>query len=249
MDYFIKLNESEKSQNTIDNDNFCVCSILMRRLCSPFESNPEDSDSKENIDDYINYFNSLINFCLKYHKNKVKELKKLSESNVIDQENQVSKLKLNTFYIDFIKTYVYYSSDLNSKYDMKIDSEKLCKQLFNYYISFNKTQFEFDLNFSNKYKSINNESNEVKDVNAYMRRVVALSINTLSVEQFKSMLDYFESKTLDSFKNNNDSENILCLTKLSYLIKFASSEFEIKEELKAEFAGYIQKVNSLLKFY
>ena len=242
MDYFIKKNESEKSQNNLDNDNFCICSILMRRLCSPFEANDGDSTNKEDINDYINYFNSLINFCLKYHKNKVKEFKKLIESNEMQQEDQAAKLKLNTFYIDFIKTYVYYSSELNSKFDMKIDSEKFCKQLFNYYISFNKKQFEFDLNFSNKYKSLNNESNEDKDALTYMRRILAVSINTLSVEQFKSMLDYFESKTLDSFKTNNDSENVYFLTKLSYFIKFASSEFEIKEELKPEFAVFIQKV-------
>ena len=241
IDYFIDLNNSfanEERKNSLENHNFCICSILMRRICSSqgFNAENEAQDQSEQI----NYFNLLLNFCLKHHKSKVKEIK----------ANSNGKITLSSFHVDFLKALIFYSSKLNGKYDMKIDCVKYCEAFFSIYINFDLSTFDFDLNYLSKFKLDNNEEEEElnesglanqKEILAYLTRGLCVSINTLNVEQFKLALDSFESRMFENMKKNDSQSNNNFLINLAHLVKYLSSDFELDEKLKPEFSVFIQK--------
>ena len=227
---------NEEIKHSLENHNFYICSILMRRVCSSQGFSVTEVDAQT---DHINYFNLLLNICLKNHKSKMKELKK-----------GASKIRLSSFHVDFIKTLIFYAAKLNEKYDMKIDSVKYCGHFFTLYIHFSKSVFEFEFDYLNKF-SLDNESSgdqiqaltqaNENEMLAYMTRSICVSINTLSLEQFKSALESFEKKMLEHLRVDGDVRSKNCLLKLAQLVKYMCSEFELDDKLKPEFSTFIQK--------
>ena len=241
IDYFIELNssfESEERKDSLENHNFYICSILMRRICSSQGFKTNENEAIEDQNEHVNYFNLLLNFCLKNHKLKVKELKKFS------LETCPKKIKLSSFHMDFLKAFIFYSRQLNEKYDMKIDSVKYCEQFFNFYVNLDQNVFEFDLDYTNTFKLDSKddaerqlESKDQNEILAYMTRAICVSINILNTDQFKQALDSFEVKTFEHLKSNNKS----CLIKFAQLVKYLCSDFELDDKLKPEFSAFVQK--------
>ena len=238
IDYFIRLNdsfESEERKSSIENHNYCICTILMRRICSSqgFRTTSEDeaASTSEDQNEHVNYFNLLLNYCLKHHKLKVKELKKVTAE-------KCSKIKISSFHMDFLKAFIFYSPQLNEKYAMKIDAVKYSEHFFMFYINLDQNVFDFDLDYLNTFKLNDKEKgNDPNEMLAYMTRAICVSINILNPDQFKETLEIFETKTFEHLKSSLKN----CLIKLAQLVKYLCSDFELDNKLKPVFSEFIQK--------
>ena len=65
-DYFIQANDSDNNVFK-EKHNFYICSILIRRVCST-------NLAKQNTDELLTYFNVLFKYCMKIHKEILKNI-------------------------------------------------------------------------------------------------------------------------------------------------------------------------------
>lgn len=230
ISYFIKTNDSTTENSELqEKHNFYICSILIRRVCSP-------NLTKLNTEEQLEYFKLLFKYSMKYHKDKMKKI-----------ENLYEKIIINTFHIDFIKICVYYSASLIEKHDLKLKPVKLCKQLVDLLTNLND-KFEFEVNYYNQFK-LNKitDSNEV-DLNEdeenslgsverlkiVLIKTLGLSARKLDIDDFVSLLEYLE--TVASVGSTQT------LIRLTEFIRFISCEIELNDELKAKLSEFIQKL-------
>lgn len=101
LNFFIeisgKMNNEKKSEyfsEFQENHLFYICLILMRRICSSIESINQDNVKQ------FEYFKNLYSTCLKTHKEKMKIVKNVAT------DEQLNRVKINAFHIDFIKVFL-----------------------------------------------------------------------------------------------------------------------------------------------
>ncbi len=234
FNYFIELNNELENDISIQNHNFYLCSNLIRHLIA--------TNAKE--EQLVKYFNILLKYCLKNHKNKMKMIKKLNEEKmIVDEENdetRQNKITINLFYISFLKTYLFNSTKLTEliEDDSKIvDKFKIFKDLFTIYLNYNDEQFIFDKNQST---SLQQQDYITHTSNEYLLNVLVQSIDSLTVDDFKKSIEIFECELNDCFSNGDIK--IKNLIRLTNLFKFVCSDFDLNDKFKEDYSVFIQKV-------
>jgi hypothetical protein len=105
-----------------------------------------------------------------------------------------------------------------------IESLKICKHIL-------------ALFFNQQKLSLNLEHNEPLD--HYLLRMVSVSMNSLKSEDFKEILEHVDSMLINSLDDN--SIDIDELLKVAKLLKYLCCDIELVDQLKPDFATYIQK--------
>ncbi len=162
-----------------------------------------------------NYIESLINSCLKADKKNIKAIKKSANLNC--------KVSLTSFYVDFLKTIAQNANKSLTQFD--ISSLKICKHILDLYLNEQKL-------------SLSLEHNEPLD--HYLLRILCISMNSLTNDDFKEMLEHVDSMLTTWFDNN--SAKMEELFKIVKLLKYLCCEIELAEQHKPEFSIYIQKL-------
>lgn len=180
---------------------------------------------------------------MKNHKDKMKQI-----------ESNDSKIMLNTFHFDFIKSCVYFSTILVTNFDLKLKSLKLCKNLLDILVKLNEA-YEFELNYYNQFKlnklsdeEVHEDDSEI-NLNNFEKlkyasiRTLGLSLRKLSLEDFSALLDYVETV------GSNECRSAQTLIRITQFIRYISCEIEFSDEFKAKLSEFIQKVNFFISSF
>jgi hypothetical protein len=117
------------------------------------------------------------------------------------KKNKDKTLKITSFYVDFVKSYVLNSVKLNYLVSSQADPVKFCKDMIKLFSRFDKQTNSVELDFSFVHRKSyepeamdvnfdeNAHSNKVDHSNNYLLRILVNSFNSLNIDQFKLILD------------------------------------------------------------
>jgi hypothetical protein len=236
-------NDEHASTSEIRQHSFYICSILIRQMCSSSSSSLSSKQSAPATATQTAYLTKLLDSCLKLHKKIIKHVSKTGDK----------PLRISSFYIDFVKSYVINSVKLSSLVaaTSQADPAKLCKDMIKVFARLNKHQansIEIDFSFVHQkgYDEADamdveldegDELNKFDVSNNYLLRMLVTSFNTLNLDQFKLILEFMGSELTESATHHNYTTFL----KMTELIKVASCDFELNESLKEEFFVFMQK--------
>ncbi len=238
--YFIELTERKEDARSIgaylcefkDTHLFYICQILMRRVCSDVTSINQDNVKQ------FEYFQVLLKACMKTHKDKMKSV----GNNVMEVDGECGTFKVSSFHVDFIRAFIYYSRILASKYgSLKVKPIKMCKCLISLLYDLNEN-YEFDVNYldrlalNNKW-NLNESANNLESLKYVLIKSLAVSMSSLSVEENKFLLEYFEEQV-----DNDSNKYVENLMKLVEFVSYVVCEIDLNEELKTVFSEFVQKL-------
>jgi hypothetical protein len=236
VNYFITTTSSETeneneatSDSEIKQHSFYICSILMRQMCSAATSTPSKTQ--------LVYLEQLLDTCLKFHKKIMKHVKK----------NKDKARKISSFYVDFVKSYVFNSVKLNNLVSTQADPVKFCKDMIKLFSRFDKQANSLELDFSfvhqRNYEAdtmdveFDDSANKFDHSNNYMLKTLANMFNSLNIYQFKQILEYIGSELTESAAENDYNR----LIKMTEIIEAISCNLELHDSLKEDLFVFMQK--------
>lgn len=201
----------------------------MRHICSSSNTN-----SPINNESSLNYFRLLLVECQKKQKKYEKKIRQSS-----------SKIEVSRFYVEYLKSNLLNASQLKTSLDIDVCPVETFKSMFNLYLNYsknsddNKIEFEFSYNLTSKQTSSPDTNDDSNDVNQYLVKSLSYSINSFHVEQFKSVLDYFNEEMKKVYNSIDSSQMII---KFAKFFKSLFSDIELNNGLKEDFSTFIQRV-------
>lgn len=239
LDYLIKLTFLHSFEKTIKIQEFSTTSDtnLNNKIKKLDQKLFDIIIKKKLIDNAESFFicsiliNSLLSSNFKDDVNKDKKLEhfEIFLNNCLEQHKKYSKqirdqnsnLRIDSHYFDFFNNLIVNSEKLTKFYQIKIDKFKLVKQLFKIFQKFN-----FSLDMNENYFGKNLMTSLVQSMNAF------------NADEFKKMLSYIDNAIEKCCIEQTTTD----LIKISKLIKFMANDVELSDDLKQDFAEFLQKV-------